>query len=160
MAREDVPAGTQLTDEVINNLFEMKEFAKPAPANGVENVRDFAGKFVTKDLASGQFLPKTFVGGDPKAAAKPAPADGGSTGKEAGEVAEKPTELPPVYHDVTIHVGQRDDQAPLPTAAGRPDEVPGRGRLRRDAGQGRAEEGRAEAQGRAEGGPEDRRPGE
>ena len=80
----------------------MKEFAKPAPANGVENVRESAGKFVTKDLAAGQFLPKSFIGGDPKAAQKVGPADG-STSKEAGEEPVKKTpELPPVFHDVTI----------------------------------------------------------
>jgi Flp pilus assembly protein CpaB len=102
VAREDIAAGTQLTQEVIDAMFEMKEFAKPAPANGIENVRESAGKFVTKDLAAGQFLPKSFVGADPKAAPKVGPTDG-STSKEAGEEpVKKAPELPPVFHDVTI----------------------------------------------------------
>ena len=104
VAREDIAAGTQLTQEVIDTKFEMKEFAKPAPANGIENVRESTGKFVTKDLAAGQFLPKSFVGADPKAAPKTGPTDG-STPKEAGEEpapVKKTPELPPVFHDVTI----------------------------------------------------------
>ena len=92
VAREDIPAGTQLTPEVIDTLFEMKEFAKPAPPNGIEDVRPSTGKFVTKDLAAGQFLPKSFLGGDPR----PQP-------KEELPPAEK--ETPPVYHDVTITTG-------------------------------------------------------
>ncbi len=92
VAREDIPAGTQLTPEVIDTLFEMKEFAKPAPANGIEDVRGSTGKFVTKDLAAGQFLPKSFLGGDPR----PQP-------KAVEPPAEK--ETPPVYHDVTITTG-------------------------------------------------------
>jgi len=105
VAREDIPAGTQLTKEVIDTLFEMKEFTKPAPANGVENVRESAGKFLTKELAAGQFLPKSFIGGDPKAAPKAGPSDG-STSKEAPEaLVKKAPELPPVYHDVTRQTG-------------------------------------------------------
>ena len=104
VAREDVPAGTQLTQEVIDTLFEMKEFAKPAPANGIENVRESAGKFVTKDLVAGQFLPKSFLGADPKA--KAAPPEGSSS-KEATEepLVKKVPETPPVFHDVTITTG-------------------------------------------------------
>ena len=106
VAREDIAAGTQLTQEIIDTMFEMKEFAKPAPANGIENVRESTGKFVTKDLAAGQFLPKSFVGADPKAAPKVGPTDG-STSKEAGEepLVKKALELPPVFHDVTITTG-------------------------------------------------------
>ena len=95
VAREDIPAGTQLTQEAIDTLFEMKEFAKPAPANGIENVRESAGKFVTKDLAAGQFLPKSFLGADPKAKAP----------KEDEPLVKKVPETPPVYHDVTITTG-------------------------------------------------------
>ncbi len=91
VAREDIPAGTQLTPEAIDTLFEMKEFAKPAPANGIEDVRPQTGKFVTKDLAAGQFLPKSFLGGDPRPQPKEEPP------------AVK--ETPPVYHDVTITTG-------------------------------------------------------
>ena len=107
VAREDIPAGTQLTQEVIDTLFEMKEFAKPAPANGIENVRESAGKFVTKELAAGQFLPKSFLGADPKAAAKAAPADGSNSKEAADEplVKKGPAELPPVFHDVVITTG-------------------------------------------------------
>ena len=101
VAREDVPAGTELTDETIDKFFEMKEFAKPAPTNAIEDVRQFAGQFTTKELAAGQFLPKSFVGGDPKAKPKPAPEDS-STPKEGGELTIKPVEKPPVFHDVTI----------------------------------------------------------
>ena len=106
VAREDIPAGTQLTQEVIDTLFDMKEFAKPAPANGIENVRESTGKFVTKDLAAGQFLPKSFLGADPKAAPKAGPTDG-STSKEAADepLVKKERELPPVFHDVTITTG-------------------------------------------------------
>lgn len=92
VAREDIAAGTQLTQEVIDTKFEMKEFAKPAPANGIENVRESTGKFVTKDLAAGQFLPKSFLGADPKA--KPLQVE--------EPLVEKKPETPPVFHDVTI----------------------------------------------------------
>jgi pilus assembly protein CpaB len=107
VAREDLAAGTELTPELITEKFEMKEFTKPAPANGIENLRDYTGKFLTKDLAEGQFVPKSFLGKNPKTAPKVAPSDD-TTNKEgdttpAPKVEEKKEpEAPPVYHDVVI----------------------------------------------------------
>jgi pilus assembly protein CpaB len=102
VAREDIPAGTELTTEAIDKLFEMKAFAKPAPTNAVADVRQFTGKYLTKELAAGQFLPKSFVGGDPSAKPKAGPADGGSTEKQGGDLAKLSPVKPPVFHDVTI----------------------------------------------------------
>lgn len=101
VAREDLAAGTQLTDAVIDAKFEMKEFAKPAPAQGVENLRQYAGKTLNSNLTSGQYVPKSFLGEKDKA--KAAPADG-TTSKENTQLPTKPKppEAPPVYHDYTV----------------------------------------------------------
>ncbi len=102
VALEDVPAGTQLTDDVISKKFEMKEFSKPVPPSAIENLREFTGKHLTGKLGAGQFVPKSFVGDKEKEAAKPAP-EAGNTPK-AGPVDPKKekSEAPPVYKDITI----------------------------------------------------------
>lgn len=105
VAREDLPAGLQLTKEVIDEKFEMVEFTKPAPAQGIENIRDYTGKYLTSPLAARQYVPKSFLGDDPakKTPKKPAP-EGDETPKESPKTPEAPkkVEVPPVYHDVTI----------------------------------------------------------
>ncbi|MGL6073131.1 MAG: Flp pilus assembly protein CpaB [Fimbriiglobus sp.] len=107
VAREDLAAGTELTPEVITEKFEMKEFTKPAPANGIENLRDYTGKFLTKDLAQGQFVPKSFLGKDPKAAPKAAPNEDATNKEEdmTPKVEPKKPEAPPVYLDVVVQSG-------------------------------------------------------
>jgi len=109
VAREDLPAGIQLTKEVIDEKFEMVEFTKPAPAQGIENIRDYTGKYLTNPLAARQYVPKSFLGDDPtpKKPKKAAPEGELETPKESPKTPEAPVlpkkvEVPPVYHDVTI----------------------------------------------------------
>jgi pilus assembly protein CpaB len=101
VAREDIAAGTELTDEIITAKFEMKEFTKPAPTSGIEDPRKFTGKYLTKDLVAGQFLPKSFLGADPTAKPKAAPSDTDTT-KEAEKTEAKAPVVPPKYHDVIL----------------------------------------------------------
>ena len=112
VAREDIPAGTELSDDVISGKFEMKEFPKPAPAQGIENLRDHTGKYLTSKLVAGQYIPKSFIGAKEKES-KPAPLPQDAASPKAAplELTKKPAEpakkvekpeAPPVFHDVQI----------------------------------------------------------
>ncbi len=108
-AREDLPAGLQLTAEAITDKFEMKEVAKPLPPQAIENLRDHTGKYLTSKLSAGQFVPKSFVG-DKEAKPAPTPADGAKPkfappadpAAPAAPAAPKKGETPPVFHDFTV----------------------------------------------------------
>ena len=106
VAKVEIAAGTKLTAEVIDTQFEMQEFAKPIPANGIADIRRHTGQFLLKELAPNQLVPLSFVGQKPDDKVeprKPGPDDTGSP-KENTEVPEKPkvSEAPPVYHDFTV----------------------------------------------------------
>lgn len=56
----DLPAGTELTDEVINTKFKMKDELE-APANAVVELKAHIGHYLKKDLGANQFLSKANV---------------------------------------------------------------------------------------------------
>lgn len=103
VALEDLPAGTELTKDVIDKKFEMKEFAKPVPPSAIENLREFGGKYLTSKLGAGQFVPKSFVGDKEKDAAKPEAATPNTPKPGPVEPKEpKKPEAPPVFKDITV----------------------------------------------------------
>lgn len=101
--KEDLPAGTELTEEVINTKFTVLAIKPPAPANVIKDIRDHTNRFLLKDLAASQYVPRTYlVDAMPK---KPEPAP--ITPAVAVEtpkpvVAAVEEKVPPVYHDVTV----------------------------------------------------------
>ena len=104
IAREEVAAGTKLTQDVIDTKFEMKEFTKPAPPQAIEDLRAFTGKYLTSKLGGGQFVPKSFVG-EKESKAAPLAVDSASPKAGPAEVAKQPDapkEKPPVFHDYTV----------------------------------------------------------
>ena len=103
--KEDLPAGTQLTDDVLKDKFTFIEFTPPAPANIHADTADLKDQWLTTGLAANQFVPKTFVGAKPYGKAAPADDDGPRTKEGVVETAEGPKAAPkdaPVFHDVTI----------------------------------------------------------
>ena len=110
VAKVDVAAGTKLTRDVIDTQFEMIEFAKPGPANGIRDIREFYNQYLLKELAANQMVPQSFIGEKPTDKVeprKPAP-DSEAPPKENTQVPapvpEKPkvSEPPPVYYDFTV----------------------------------------------------------
>lgn len=119
---EDLPAGTLLTQELIDSKFTMQKILPPAPINVVKDIREHDGKYLIRDLSASQFVPRSYVADSmpmpeppPMVAeatkeepdmTKPAPADiEGSVEKSAPPeqkpVAKTPSK-PPVYWDVTV----------------------------------------------------------
>ena len=60
VATEDLPAGTELTDDVITGKFRMVDFVE-APATAVIDLKASIGHFLAKEVAANQFLPKSAV---------------------------------------------------------------------------------------------------
>lgn len=106
--KEDLPAGTELTEEVLKDKFTAIEFTPPAPANVYADPAELKGQWLTQGIAANQFVPKNFVGAKPHAKAAPA-LDDAPRAKEPLETAAKP-DAPkavaktdaPVFHDVTV----------------------------------------------------------
>ena len=61
MANEDIPAGTELTVDVLKK-FTMREIPAPPPANAVLDLEALQGKVLQKDVVANQWLPKSFIG--------------------------------------------------------------------------------------------------
>jgi hypothetical protein len=107
--REELKAGTELTEELINSKFTVIKIVPPAPDNVISNVREHVGKFLQKDLAANQYVPRTFLG-DTKPSDNPAPkqgkgapSDGGTSPKASpGDEPSIPAGPPPQYWDVTV----------------------------------------------------------
>jgi len=119
VAVENLPAGTQLTAEVIDTKFKLVDFTPPAPSNAVLNLREHTGRYLQKDLAANQFVPmnyladKEYVLPTPPKPETPEPkgapqANEGPSSKAAPNNLPKPNTGPkvepkkPVYYDATI----------------------------------------------------------
>jgi Flp pilus assembly protein CpaB len=83
---EDLPAGTELTKELIDTKFTVLPIKPPAPDNFVHDIREQMGKFLTKDVTANQFVPKAYL--TDKISRK--------------EVVLKPVGPPPVFHDTVV----------------------------------------------------------
>ena len=102
---EDLPAGTQLTDDVLKNKFTFLEFTPPAPANILADTTDLKDQWLTQGLAANQFVPKNFVGAKPHGKAAPGLDDGPRSKDPLQQAQQGPKAAPadaPVFHDVTI----------------------------------------------------------
>lgn len=109
---EDLKAGTQLTADVVGQKFKMVDVVAPAPAKFVQNLKEYTGHYLQKDLVAEQFVPSSYLGEKPPAEpTKPAPPD--VAGQKEGPPQEpakptpppakpKPKEDPPVYFDTTV----------------------------------------------------------
>ena len=107
--KEDLPAGTQLTDEVLKEKFTFLEFTPPAPANILASTDDLKGQWLTSGLAANQFVPRSYVGGKPHGKTAPA-LDDAPRVREAVASASRPAPVAevkdaPVPQDVTIQTG-------------------------------------------------------
>lgn len=88
----DLPAGTQLTADVVGTKFKEVSIIGDAPSNMVANIKEHIGRFLQKDVAAEQFVPKSYVGDQaPKAPESGKPR--ATTGDEASPKSGSP-ELP------------------------------------------------------------------
>jgi len=106
VAKADIPAGTELTIDVIKDKFEFKNVpASEAPPNAILEIEGQQGKVLTNALAASQWLPKTWVGnfaagkGSPKAEFDPNQKGGP---EDAPKVAVGP---PKRVHDIFVVAG-------------------------------------------------------
>jgi Flp pilus assembly protein CpaB len=68
---EDLGAGTQLTPEVLSSKFKLIEVAPPAPPQFVFDLKEHAGRYLLKDLAADQFVPRSALGEKQQPKAEP-----------------------------------------------------------------------------------------
>jgi Flp pilus assembly protein CpaB len=78
---EDLPAGTEITFDLIKTKFKDVEFVAPAPENAVVKMDEFLGKYLLEKVSANNFVPKSYIGNKPekKEGAKPAPKDDAKT---------------------------------------------------------------------------------
>jgi Flp pilus assembly protein CpaB len=108
--KEDLPAGTRLTEEVLKDKFTTIEFTPPAPANILADPADLKDQYLLTGLAANQFVPKSYVGAKPHQKAAPSDDDAPRSKEEPQQTAQGPKPAAPkaiakdapVYHDVTI----------------------------------------------------------
>jgi len=63
---EDLPAGTEITVELIKSKFKDAEFSAPAPENAVTKIDEHLGRFLTEKVFANQFVAKSCVGNKPE----------------------------------------------------------------------------------------------
>jgi pilus assembly protein CpaB len=100
---EDLPAGTELTAEVIEKKFKEIEITPPAPVQFALNLKEHSGRFLLRDLAADQFVPRSALGeknAEPKVA--PDPNQGPTVKEGPGDPTEPKVEEKKVYWDATI----------------------------------------------------------
>lgn len=71
----DLPAGTELTSDVVQSKFKEVPVIGAPPANAVLNIKEHVGRFLVKDIATDQFVPKSFVADKLPEVAKAAPSE-------------------------------------------------------------------------------------
>lgn len=104
VATEDLPVGTELTDDVITTKFRMVDFVE-APATAVIDLKANIGHFLQKEVSANQFLPKSAVSKTaPKKPEEPkevkAPKTGADDAATPKPMTELPTETKPVVKEV------------------------------------------------------------
>jgi hypothetical protein len=101
---EDLAAGTELTPEVIEKKFKLMEISPPAPIQFALDLKEHSGRYLLKDLAADQFVPRSALG-EKNQQPKPGPdLSQAPTEKGAPNDPAKPKveEKKPVYWDATI----------------------------------------------------------
>lgn len=126
VATKDIPAQTEITAELIAAAFKDVEVAKEqVPANAIRNLSEHVGRFLQKDLAEEQFVPRSYLGAkkaevtpEPRVAAqdppkvdtpkvRPGPGDDAGPQAKTDPIPEPEPKLPPKkpkpqYVDVTV----------------------------------------------------------
>ncbi|MGL6094419.1 MAG: RcpC/CpaB family pilus assembly protein, partial [Fimbriiglobus sp.] len=115
---EDIPAGTKLTEEIINKAFTMQKIVPPAPANVIKDILAEKDKFTQKDIAANQFVPRSFLADSPpkkpdqvaavtpEKTGKPGEAGDDASPKTAPELPPPPKAVkPPKFWTVTVQTG-------------------------------------------------------
>lgn len=89
--KDTIPAGTELTADLIDQRFAEFNWTPPVPENAVANIRDHIGKYIVQELYAGLPVPKNAIGNKPVRKAgpdeQPSPKLGGE--KEPAEPAKK-----------------------------------------------------------------------
>jgi hypothetical protein len=87
---EDLPAGTEITVELVERKFKEVEFTAPAPENAIKDMKEHLGRYIVDKVYANQFVPRTAVG-NKKDIGKVAP-DGSSSPKVGGAPPDENTE--------------------------------------------------------------------
>jgi Flp pilus assembly protein CpaB len=98
VARGYLPAGTEITDEVVKDKFREKDFDEnDAPKDAVTDVYEYLGKFLVKDAERGEPLGKDSFGDKPpeKEPVKPAVVAPADVPKVEGSKPAPKTEMAP-----------------------------------------------------------------
>src|SRR5262249_45173129 len=102
IAKVEIPAGTQLTKDLLLDKFEFKDVVAPAPGNAVLNLAEQEGKILQHPLVANQWLPKSYVGDFAPKGAPPKdafdPKDGPDKEPAIGAAGKK-------THDMVIATG-------------------------------------------------------
>jgi Flp pilus assembly protein CpaB len=101
---EDLPAGTELTAEVIEKKFKLMEVGSPAPTQFALDLHEHAGRFLLRDLSADQFVPRSALG-EKNQQPKPGPdlSQAPTPKSEPADPAKpKVEETKPVFWDATI----------------------------------------------------------
>jgi Flp pilus assembly protein CpaB len=106
VAKEDVAAGTMITEDLIKEKFNQVEVPAPAPENAVTDLKEFINRSLLNGVAANQWVPKKFIGTpDPK----PQPQEGVTQGSKPGPSVDpvKPAEVTQAKparktHDVVV----------------------------------------------------------
>ena len=98
VAKTDIPMGTLIQDDKVDELFRMMSVEEPAPPGALMSTSGLKGKYLTQPLFTQQFLTEgSYSNEDPKKLVVP----------EKPQVAEVPTLKPrPMTHAITIQNGQ------------------------------------------------------
>ncbi|HVK18419.1 MAG TPA: Flp pilus assembly protein CpaB [Fimbriiglobus sp.] len=108
---EDLAAGTELTAEVIEKKFKLIEINPPAPIQFALDLKEHSGRYLLKDLAADQFVPRSALG-EKNQQPKPgpdlsqAPTEKSQPNDPAKPVAPKVEEKKPVYWDATVQTAR------------------------------------------------------
>jgi pilus assembly protein CpaB len=102
---EDLKAGTRLTSDVIQQKFKLVDVVAPAPTKYVQNLKEYTGFYLQRDVLADQYIATSFLGEKPPEHGKPGPAEGPSSKEAPAQEPVKPAkppEDPPVYFDTTV----------------------------------------------------------
>ena len=58
MPIEDLPAGTEITTELMTQKFKDVEYSPPVPENAVTDMREHVGKYFLEKVVANQFVPR------------------------------------------------------------------------------------------------------
>ena len=105
VALEALPAGTQLTADVLDTKFTMMKVVPPAPEGMISDLRKHQGEYVVKDLPANQYVTPSYLALNMPAKpdlGKAGPSDAGASPKIGPDIEPTEPKRVPVYHDVKV----------------------------------------------------------